>query len=272
MQASNYFKLLRPLNCAIAGIAAVIGYWISLSKIALSTEAFLAFLAVFLVCGAGQAVNDYFDLEIDRKKKAKRILTLGKVKAHNALAFSVVLFLAGITLALSLGTLPFIIALFMSLLLLAYSAFPKFKIAGNWIVALGTAMTLVFGAAITGSFGIVFWLFWPMLFANLARELIKDLEDLKADEGVKKTLPMLVGLKRAKNIVGVYYTLAILFAFYAFAFGIVKSTAYVGFVFLAAIVFFLSALQVGKNNFKKAQALSKVGMLLALLAFLAVLF
>jgi len=272
MGVKDYFMLLRPLNCLIAGIASLIGFWIASGKILLNDYALLAFLAVFFVCGAGQAVNDYFDLEIDRKKKSKKPLVSGKVKPHDAFSFSMVLFLLGLVFAIFLGSLAFLIALFMSLLLTAYSAFPKLKFLGNWIVALGTAMTLLFGAAIAGNFGIVVWLFPAMLFANVARELIKDLEDLHADKGVKKTLPSMIGVKRSKYIIAAVYALAIIFSYYAFSFGIVKSYFYLLFVSMAAVIFLLSVRSVGKNNFSKAQSLAKLGMVFALLAYFAVLF
>lgn len=271
MKAREFFSLLRPLNCGIAGIAALIGYWISASGILLDFNALAIFLAVFCICGAGQAINDYFDLEIDRKKKLRKALALGRIKAHDAFAFSIVLFLVGIVLSVSLGTLPFIISIFMSLLLIAYSAFPKLKVLGNWIVALGTAMTILFGASVLENFDIVIWLFVPMLFANSARELIKDLEDLKVDKGLKLTLPMIAGEKNSKSIVGIYLTFTILAACYIFAFGIVSSGLYLLLVFIAAIVFFMAAWHAGRGNFAKAQKFSKLGMLLALLAFFSIL-
>ena len=271
MSAKEYFKLLRPLNCAIAGIAALIGYWISASGILFDWKALAVFLAVFFICGAGQAINDYFDLEIDKKKKLAKALALGKIKAHDAFSFAVVLFIVGIVLSIFLGTVPFIISIFMSLLLIAYSAFPKLKIVGNWIVALGTAMTIIFGASVLEKFDIVLWLFVPMIFANSARELIKDLEDLKVDKGLKLTLPMIVGEKNAKSIVGIYLTFTILAACYIFAFGIVTSGLYLLLVMLAAIVLFMAAWHTGRGNFAKAQKFSKIGMLLALLAFFSIL-
>src|SRR3989304_4035078 len=59
-------ELIRYKNCAMAGLAAVIG-----SAIAYSIAPgemiwmLLVFLTVFLVTGAGNAVNDYFDAAID---------------------------------------------------------------------------------------------------------------------------------------------------------------------------------------------------------------
>jgi len=271
MALEEYVRLLRPLNCIIAGFAALIGYWISASGIMLDSNALMVFLAVFSICGAGQAINDYFDLEIDRKKKLRKALALGKIKAHDAFSFAMVLFLIGIIISIKLGTLPFIISLFISLLLIAYSAFPKLKIAGNWIVALGTAMTVIFGASVLEKFDIVLWLFLPMLFANSARELIKDLEDLKADKGLKLTLPMIIGVKNTKSIVGIYLTFTILAACYIFAFKIVTSGLYLLLVLVAAIALFLAAWHTGRGDFSKAQKFSKYGMLLALLAFFSIL-
>ncbi|HIH33531.1 MAG: UbiA family prenyltransferase [Candidatus Diapherotrites archaeon] len=272
MTLLDYLRIIRPLNCIVAGVAALIGYWISALWILLDLNALLVFLAVFLVCAGGQAVNDYFDLEIDRRKKAKKALALGKANAGIVFSLALLLFAAGILVSYFLGFFAFLIAVIMSLLLFSYSAFfQKAKFFGNWIVALGTAMTLVFGASVIGNFEVVFWLFWPMLFANLSREIIKDFEDLNADKGLKNTLPMVLGVKRAKLLVGIFYIIAIVLAFWIFSFGIVQSLAYLLLLFPTTLVFLLSAKALGWNSFAKAQAFSKLGMLLALLAFFAIL-
>jgi len=272
MTLLDYLRIIRPLNCIVAGVAALIGYWISALWILLDLNALLVFLAVFLVCAGGQAVNDYFDLEIDRRKKAKKALALGKASARIVFSLALLLFAAGILVSYFLGFFAFLIAVIMSLLLFSYSAFfQKAKFFGNWIVALGTAMTLVFGASVIGNFEVVFWLFWPMLFANLSREIIKDFEDLNADKGLKNTLPMVLGVKRAKLLVGIFYIIAIVLAFWIFSFGIVQSLAYLLLLFPTTLVFLLSAKALGWNSFAKAQAFSKLGMLLALLAFFAIL-
>ena len=41
---------------------------------------------------------------------------------------------------------------------------------------------------------------WCRIFANLAREIIKDCQDMEADEGIKTTLPMTYGLVKSRML------------------------------------------------------------------------
>jgi len=58
-----YWEILRPFNCTMAAAAAIIGLAIAGGLVPYATT--IIFLAVFLVTGAGNAVNDYYDRGID---------------------------------------------------------------------------------------------------------------------------------------------------------------------------------------------------------------
>ena len=148
----------------------------------------------------------------------------------------------------------------------------RIKYIGNWIVALGTAFTLVFGASLTGNYGIVPVLALSAVFANVAREIIKDTEDIDADWGKKLSLPMIVKKPAAKAIVLLLHLLAIitaLLAFFALKFGNILFPAL---VIVSGIIFMYSSMLFFQDNPEKAQEYSKVGMLVALIAFLAGVF
>jgi geranylgeranylglycerol-phosphate geranylgeranyltransferase len=51
-------EILRPFNCLMAGAAAIIGLLIAGGFDAKASA--LIFLAVFLITGAGNAINDYY--------------------------------------------------------------------------------------------------------------------------------------------------------------------------------------------------------------------
>ncbi|MDL5503064.1 MAG: digeranylgeranylglyceryl phosphate synthase, partial [Candidatus Methanoperedens sp.] len=57
-----YLELMRYRNCAMAGLAAVIGgaiaYSVSPGELLWMG---LIFITVFVITGAGNAINDYFD-------------------------------------------------------------------------------------------------------------------------------------------------------------------------------------------------------------------
>ena len=67
----TYLELMRVNNCAMAAIAVLIGYTIITFDYSIYVG--LAMLSAFLICGGGQAINDVFDFNIDKKinKKVK---------------------------------------------------------------------------------------------------------------------------------------------------------------------------------------------------------
>ncbi|MFH0714447.1 MAG: geranylgeranylglycerol-phosphate geranylgeranyltransferase [Candidatus Diapherotrites archaeon] len=266
-----YFELLRPLNGVMAAIAVLIGYWIGLGEIAFSQTIGLALVSVFLIAGAGQTINDYFDRHLDKKLKPHRPLPSGRVRPHHAILYSFLLFVVGILLALFLTRDAFFIALFMSLALAGYSAFMrKAKWLGNFFVAFGTGVTIIFGASLTGNYGIVLWLFWPLFFANVGREISKDLEDVQGDKGFKLTFPMLVSESGAQIAVYLSYLLSALFAFYVFASGIVPKLPFISIALLAVVGFAYSAWLVSQEKYRASQKWSKISMIIALVAYLSI--
>jgi geranylgeranylglycerol-phosphate geranylgeranyltransferase len=270
MPLSSYIRILRPFNCIMAAIAAFIGYSIALGFISFSFPLLIGMAIVFLVCGAGQAINDYFDRDVDKKLHPDKPLPSGQISPKNALLFSLVLFLIAILLATQLPFISLVIAIVFSFLQILYSAFiQKFKVIGNGVVALGTAFTLIFGASIVGNLGVVILLALSAFFSNLGREIIKDVEDQKSDRGTKTTLPMLVSEKAVQAIVLLAYLAGIVLVYLPYYFKVFGNTAFILVVTAANIVFLYSFLQLHKKQYKKAQHLSKVAMLLALLGFLA---
>ena len=100
----TYLELMRYKNCLMAGFAAVIGTLIAFNILISGTstpnfedafpflDAGLVFLVVFLVSGAGNAINDYFDIKIDSINRPERPIPSGRVKAKEAFYFSYLLF------------------------------------------------------------------------------------------------------------------------------------------------------------------------------------
>ncbi len=290
MPLIDYWKILRPKNCAIASFGAFIGYCLTHGIMAFNPLIGLGMATVFIICGAGQAINDYFDLQIDRKIKPQRPLAAGRMKPENAYYFAVALFVLGIILSAFINYTALAIAVVFSFLLYAYSAFlGKYKFIGNWVVASGTAFTLVFGSAVARNYFFYFFLpkgtillgrpaaeafFLPLvlafaaLFANAAREIIKDSEDLSGDKGKKKTLPQMVSRKTVKAVVASLYSMTIVAALIPLFLGIFSNVFYLSLVSLSILAFIYSFILLLKNSLHKSQISSKAGMFLGLTAFL----
>ena len=97
---------------------------------------------------------------------------------------------------------------FAALLMYTYDAGPQTKrlgLIGNIAISLMVGAVIVYGAASVSlaETEIVIYAAIVAFFANLAREIIKDCEDMESDEG-RKTLPMRIGLMNARSIAYVF--------------------------------------------------------------------
>jgi geranylgeranylglycerol-phosphate geranylgeranyltransferase len=153
-------------------------------------------VATVLAVGAGMAINDYFDREIDRVNRPDRPIPSGAVSPREALAFSGVLFGLAVALAVTLPPLAVGIAVVNLLALVAYTElFKGLPGLGNALVGYLTGSTFLFGgAAVGGRLESVLVLFALASLATFAREVVKDVEDVAGDreEGLR-TLPIAYG-------------------------------------------------------------------------------
>ncbi len=210
--------LTRPVNVAITVLSipaasilagAVPNQWV---------EVLLAALTGGLVAGAANAINDHFDVEIDRINKPSRPIPRGDATTREARIEWLLLSLLAIVLNIFLNVYALGIVLFAVLVLYWYSAFFKRTIlAGNLIVGLMTGMAFVYGAVVVGNFSRAIM---PAIFAflvNVAREIIKDIEDMDGDrkEGAV-TLPVKYGVMPALWLASVTMILLLLATFVAY--------------------------------------------------------
>ncbi len=269
MALKHFVAILRPLNCVMAAFGTFIGYSIATGLIQAQFGVGIAMAVAFLVCGGGMVVNDYFDREIDKRLHPGKPIPSGKISPKTAMVFACVLFLFGNLLAFHyLPRTAFAIVFAFTILLIAYSGFlSRAKYLGNWVVASGTAFTLIFGASLIGNYAIVAFLALAALFANLAREVIKDMQDKEADKGFKKSLPMLLGERKVIAIVLLYYLAAIVLV-YVPVILYFNGMTFIALVSIASIGFLASFWLAKKRRFAKAQQLSKAAMLVALIGFL----
>ena len=272
-KAMAIVELLRPLNCMMAGFAALLGYWISAGRIALPPAAILVAASTFLICGAGQAINDYYDYAVDRKARKARPVPSGRLTALEAKSVAISLFFLGIAVAAYANQAAFGVAVAFSILLYVYSSrLSSLKYFGNAVVALSTAFTYIMGASISGNFAVVAILAAASFFSTWAREITKDLEDYKADRGRKHTLPMLVGKKSAANTAIMSTIVSIAIAVVPFAFGMTDSLLFAAVLAVSIAVFLQAAVQLMEGKFAASQQSYKYGMLVALAAFACLLF
>jgi geranylgeranylglycerol-phosphate geranylgeranyltransferase len=188
-------ELTRPVNAVAAGALTAIGAFVAGAELA-DVDPAVAAVATVLAVGAGNAINDYFDRDIDRINAPGRPIPRGAVGQRTALAFSGGLFAVAVVLALTLPPVAVAIAAANLLALLAYTELFKGRSGiGNAVVAYLGGSTFLFGAAAVGRLGPApATLFALAALSTFAREVIKDVEDIEGDreEGLR-TLPIAVG-------------------------------------------------------------------------------
>ncbi len=179
-KAFALYKLARPFNAITGALAVFLGGYVAgtgeWGKVA------MAALVTFLITGAGNAWNDYLDVEIDKINQPNRVLPSGKISPQAAWIFSVVLTIIGLVIAAFINPAAFLVALFVSLILYLYSWKLKSTVLmGNATVAAISAISVVFGGIAAGNV-------WPTLLlavivgvAILGREVLKTLADYEGD-------------------------------------------------------------------------------------------
>ena len=292
-----YLDIMRPHNAAMSMLAVFIG-WILILGFDPSTfvapQLLLSIIAVFLISGAGNVINDYLDIEADKLNKPKRPLPSGKINPGVALAYAMMLFLTGIVLAGFVNTITFAIAIANSLVLVIYSFLLQNKIfLGNLSIAYLVGSTFLFGGAATGSLAFLQLPLILMLLSGMAtfsREIVKDLEDIEGDkQSFLKRLSNGIGRlaerfgfasdgdidlkynkERARIIAAASIFLGVLISPTPFLFGLF------GTIYLLALVpadvvflfaFYLSVKENGKRNYSGISRSIKIGMMIALMAF-----
>jgi len=258
----------------MAAIAAWLGYSLALNAPAFDATIALIATATFLVSAGGQAVNDYFDRDVDALRKRHRPIPSGRIKPETAYLYALLLFAAGITAAGFVSLSAAVYAAFFAVLMYAYSAaLAKLKWLGNWLVALGTAAAIMFGAFVAGSYVLPIFLALAAFFANAGREITKDLEDLEADRGHKNTLPIIAGEASARSVAGLCFCLAAIIACYPATLPWLASKQIFLFILIAGVLGnFVALAQLLRHEYKASQIMSKAAMAVLLLAYAATLF
>lgn len=261
-----FLEILRPMNCLMAGAAAIIGLLIA-GEWSIETAAPI-FLAVFLLTGAGNAVNDYFDREIDAVNRPGRPIPSGRISPKTVLRWSLALFAAGCALAGLVSQICLAIAVINSILLFFYARNLKaMPFVGNLCVAYLTGSTFIFGGAALGTEGIDANLipFSLSFLATMSREIAKAIEDIEGDRhGGARTLPILAGERLSAFLAAAFALIAIGLSYFA-PFGEI----YMVVVSLADVFFLVSVIKIIKKDASGSQHALKLGMAVALVAFLA---
>lgn len=264
MSLGSYVKILRPVNGLMAAFAVFIGFLIASPGLIPGTPQLLAVLSVFFFSGAGIVLNDYFDYEMDKVNAPHRPLPAENIKKKNALFYSIALFGIAIALALMINVYCLALALINTVLEVFYAwKFKKIALLGNMVDSWFPASSFLYGALTLPVLGAVPVLALLAFLANTGREIYGDLEDIKGDLKQRaKTLPIIIGEKKARHTANMFILSAVLLSPLPWFLGMLNFN-YLILVGLADLVFLASIFSEPKKN----QLLTKMGMVIAMIAF-----
>ena len=102
--------------------------------------------------------------------------------------------------------------------MLTYDHGPTLKntgLKGNFAISVMVGAVILYGASSVGNFwtDLVWWTAGVVFFANLAREIIKDCQDMEADSDSRQTLPMKIGKENSRMVAYVLTLIGIVFLY-----------------------------------------------------------
>ncbi len=182
---------------------------------------FLSIVAPTLISMASFAINDYYDIDVDRLNAKNRPLVTGELKPIDAAYTSGVCFAIGIVASALINEYALVIAVVFAALAFFYSY--KLKetfLLGNIYIALTMVIPFVFGDYVVSSaIALNVALICAMVFlSGLAREIHGTVRDYGGDTKVRKakTLPRALGMQGSSVVALVLYIAAITVSIYLF--------------------------------------------------------
>jgi len=268
-RAASALALVRPRNLLIAAAGVAVGGVLALGRVAFPPDLLWAMASALGLGGAGNAANDVFDLEADRINRPLRPLVTGELSRQAAMLIAGVAGGFGLFAAWWVSRTLFTLAVLALVVMLAYSPWLKSRgVRGNLAVAVVASLPLVYGAVAAGDWraGLV-----PSVLAallHLAREIVKDVEDVAGDLAMgRRTLPIVwgtgAGYLAATGILAVFVPLALLpwaARWYGWRYGAVVSVLDVALAVLAV--------RLARGRLAGARAALKLAMVVGLAALL----
>lgn len=118
----QYLLLIRVPNLFTIPSNILAGYFATISTANADVDQLLSLIvSSVLLYVSGIVLNDYFDINVDRKERPSRPLASGRITKRSALLLAVISIVAGNILALSVSWTSFIISGSLTLVIFAYN-------------------------------------------------------------------------------------------------------------------------------------------------------
>ena len=282
------WELMRLEHGVMIAIAILIGSLVALKGQGLPPfdKFILTFFTALFLEASTFALNDYCDLEIDKKNKREdRPLVRGDISPNSALYLFFILFPSGIICSYFVNLACFIIALITALLAILYDTkMKKIKLVGNFYIAYVMAIPFIFGGVAVATKNTLFFEMPPAIYiialiaflAGSGREIMKDVMDFEGDKekGVK-SFPKYIGPRGSNILAAFFYLIAIALSFLPFfmeRFGIYyQNYYYLAFVFITDTMLLSTSIHLivkKKPYLKLYRKFTLIAIFIGLLAFL----
>jgi len=264
-------QLIRPVNILVIALTTFFGIAYHTEIIHWNIVIPTVLVPVFIAAG-GFAINDFFDLQIDKANKISRPLVTGKLSINLVYGFSICAFIIGIICTIFIKNIEMILLAGLNAILLYYYAksWKKIALLGNFIVSFACACTFMFGAFANSNLKNVWIISILAFFYTFIRELVKDAEDIEGDRKYNaKTLPIIIGNRRT-----IIFSIILCIPIFFFSYLGFHLKLYDLFIFLAIIMFILFSMYLllhliiidsNKKDFHRVQRLMKLNILLSLI-------
>ena len=269
-----YIALTRPGNVVLTAVAVVAGSFIAAgdSILDFQVEIVIASLAAMMLVGGGNALNDYNDRESDEENHPNRPIPAGLINADEALVYSRILLSVGLLIVFFglANKLPFIIALIGTVTLISYeNSLKALGLSGNMAVGFMSGAVFLYAGMVVNDPGPTLWMFGLAFLATVAREIVKDIQDLEGDTD-RLTLPARIGITKSLFFAGTLLVVAWSLSFTAITqFSGIASNAYAIGVSIANVIMLVGFQNARNGDYFSGQKKIKQGMGVAMLAFIA---
>ena len=206
-----FLRLIRPVNCAMIGLAVIVGASL-VSSLDFSTNLLLGFITSFTLTAASMAINDYYDKDIDAINEPQRPIPSGAISPKEALALALVLSVIGFVAALGTNLQCLIVAVIAWVVSVTYVTMGKRTgLFGNFLVSTCVVIPFVYGGFVAGSPELTTIMFVAIAFlSNTGREVAKDIVDVEGDRSQDiKTIPVVYGDRVAAFVSSIFFVLAV---------------------------------------------------------------
>ena len=150
-RVKEYLQLIRLPNVFTTPSNILAGYFAAVTTTTAAEADGVHLIALMVSSGllyiAGIVLNDYFDIEIDKKERPSRPLPSGKISKGYALTIAIVALLIANIIALVVGPISLAISLALTLLIIAYDYQLKYTVLGPFAMGGTRSLNVIFGAS-----------------------------------------------------------------------------------------------------------------------------